>query len=83
MRPKKCSLCNGRLVKGEDEFVAKVKDEVVSIKNVPAYICEECGESYYTAEVSRRMDEIMEAVYKKKLLAHPIAAGEVDFKRKE
>ena len=32
---------------------------MISIKDVPAYICENCGEAYFTPEISRKIDEVM------------------------
>ena len=37
-------------------------DRMIVIENVPTYVCDNCHESYITAEVSRAIDEI---------LAHP------------
>jgi len=34
-------------------------EELLSIKDVSGYICEECGEAYYTPEVSEKIDKIM------------------------
>ena len=82
MKPNKCSFCRGRLYEGKTEFVARVGDEVIVIKDVPAYICENCGEAYYTPEISRKIDEVMRNFHKGKLLARPIAAGEVELKLK-
>lgn len=81
MKPNRCSFCKGKLFKGKTEFVAKVGKEMLSIKNVPAYICEECGEAYYSADTSRKIDKIMRDLHENKLLAHPIAAGEIDIKK--
>lgn len=78
MIPDKCSLCGGRLHKGKTEFLVKVEGEIISIKDVPAYICDDCGEAYYTPEVSRKIDLVMKKFHQGKLLARPIPAGEVD-----
>ena len=78
MKPDKCSFCRGKLHKGETDFIAKVKGEVISIKNVPAYICENCGEAYFTSEISKKIDKIMKDFHEDHFLAHPIAAGEVE-----
>lgn len=77
MKPDRCSLCKGKLRKGKTEFTVKVEKEVISIKDVPAFVCQECGEAYFTPEVSRKIDKIMRDFHKGKLMAHPIAAGEV------
>jgi len=80
MKPDRCSFCKGKLYEGKTEFVAKVGDEVISVKDVAAYVCENSGEAYFTAEVSRKIDEVMEDFHGGRLLARPIAAGEVKLK---
>jgi len=79
MKPDKCSFCKGRLVKGKTDFVVKVEKEVLTVKDVPAYICVECGEAYYTPETSEKIDELMKKFHSSALLVHPIAAGELSF----
>ena len=59
INPDRCSFCGGRLHEGTSDFVAKVGGEIVSIKDVPAYVCENCGEAYFTPDVSRKMDCFM------------------------
>ncbi len=39
MQPDRCSFCKGRLVEGETGFAVKAGKELLSIKDVPAYIC--------------------------------------------
>jgi YgiT-type zinc finger domain-containing protein len=77
MKPDRCSFCKGKLIKGKTEFVVKVGAEVLSIRDVPAYICNECGEPYYTPEISEKMDLMMKKFHECALLVHPIAAGEL------
>jgi len=80
-KPDTCTFCKGRLKKGETEFTVKSGDSIISIKNVPAFVCENCGEAYYDPEVSRKIDTVMDDFYKGELLTHPLAAGEVEFDR--
>ena len=80
MKPTKCSFCEGNLQRVTTEFVARVEDKVIVIKEVPAYVCEQCGESYYTPEISRKIDEIMREFHRGKLLVRPLAAGEIELK---
>jgi len=77
MKPDKCSFCKGKLVKGKTEFTVKLEKEVLTITDVSAYICEECGEAYYTPDVSEKIDEIMKKFHESTLLVHPVAAGEL------
>jgi YgiT-type zinc finger domain-containing protein len=77
MIPDNCSLCKGKLKTGTTEFIARASGEVVVIKDVPAYVCEQCGEAYYTPEISRKIDGVMRDVHRKKLCVRPLPAGEV------
>ncbi len=43
----------------------KVGKEVLTIKDVSAYICEECGEAYYTTDISEKIDKIMKKLIEK------------------
>ncbi|MBE0523087.1 MAG: type II toxin-antitoxin system MqsA family antitoxin [Methanosarcinales archaeon] len=76
-KPDRCSFCKGKLIKVKTEFVVKVEKEILTVKDVPAYICNECNEAYFTSEISEKIDVIMEKFHKSTLLVHPIAAGEV------
>jgi YgiT-type zinc finger domain-containing protein len=77
MIPDRCTFCKGRLVKGTTGFIARAGGEVVVIKDVPACICEQCSEAYYTTTTSRKIDGVMQDVHKKKPYVRPVPAGEV------
>ena len=74
MKFDRCSFCKGKLVEGNTEFVAKVGEQIIAIKDVAAYVCENCGEAYYTPEVSRKIDVVMKKFHESKLLFHPLGA---------
>jgi YgiT-type zinc finger domain-containing protein len=75
-----CALCAGKLREGLTELVMKIGNEVVVIKKVPALICSCCGEAYVTPEVSEKIDEVAQEYRAGKLLAKPLAAGEIELK---
>jgi len=77
MIPEKCSLCKGALHEGKTEFLVRVYDEVIAIRDVPAYVCDRCGEAYFTAETSRKIDAIMDSVHRGTICCRPLAAGEI------
>lgn len=83
MIPDRCSFCKGKLIKGKHEFIVKVEEKVLSIKDVDAFICQECGEAYYTPETSRKIDRIMRKFHDSTLLVHPLAAGELSLSEAE
>ena len=49
------------------------------IKDVPAYVCENCGEAYFTPETSRRIDKIMEDFYGDRVSKKSIRAFEISY----
>jgi len=74
MIPERCTFCRGRLHEGKAEFIARVGDGIIVIKEVPAFVCDRCGEAYYTPEISRRIDAVMKDVHEGRICARP--AGE-------
>jgi YgiT-type zinc finger domain-containing protein len=77
MIPDRCRFCKGKLREGTTEFLAHAADEVIVIKDVPAFVCEQCGEAYFTAGTSRKIDGVMRDAHQKKLCMRPLPAGEV------
>jgi YgiT-type zinc finger domain-containing protein len=71
-----CSRCACKMREGEQDFMARVENEIVVIKDVPALICDTCGEVEYTLEISREIYVIMKEFFAGRLLAKPLAAGE-------
>jgi YgiT-type zinc finger domain-containing protein len=39
MIPERCTFCKGTLREGKTEFIARVGDEIVVVRDVPAFIC--------------------------------------------
>jgi YgiT-type zinc finger domain-containing protein len=70
-----CCNCAGKVREGKHDFMARVQNEIVVIKDVPALICDTCGEVEYTLAVSREIDVIMKEFFAGRLLAKPLAAG--------
>jgi len=51
--------------------MAHAAGEVIVIKDVPAYVCEQCGEAYYTATTSRKIDGVMRDAQLEKIVYAP------------
>jgi YgiT-type zinc finger domain-containing protein len=75
-----CCRCASKMREGRHDFMARVGDEIVVTKDVPALICDTCGEIEYTLEVSREIDVVMKDFFAGRLLAKPLAAGEIVFR---
>lgn len=78
MIPERCSYCKGDLKPGKTEFMVRVGAEVIIIKEIPAYVCNQCGEVFFSPDISRKIDKIMEDVHKGRICCKPVAAGEIE-----
>jgi len=52
----KCAICrNGHTVEGHITVVLEREQSTLVFKNVPAKICENCGEEYLSEETNREL----------------------------
>ena len=54
-----CFVCKGDLVEERKTYVATLPECVIIVKDVPALVCKQCGEVYYSDEVSDRLEKIV------------------------
>ena len=55
-----CPLCKGNMVSGTTILPFDMKDgRVIVVLNVPALICEQCGEEYIDMNVTRNVEELI------------------------
>lgn len=69
-----CRFCGGKTIPKTVDVQRKWQGKLVIITNVPAYVCEQCGEQYFEAEVALEMDRIKRAsrVSGEKLIQVPV-----------
>ncbi len=68
-----CSFCQKGVL--EDKKVTvdfRWGDKLTVIEEVPAKVCNECGERYYSAEVSRKMEMIAREGKAERLIEVPL-----------
>jgi len=52
-----CPVCgNGRLVDGTTTFTADVDGTLLVVRNVPALVCDVCGEAYIDDEIAEELE---------------------------
>lgn len=57
-----CPLCrHGRLARGTADEVLTVQGTTLVVKDVPADICDTCGEPYFDAAVTQRLLDLARA----------------------
>ncbi len=52
---KRCHLCEGELEERLTTFVYEEDGQLWVIRNVPAYVCKQCGEKEYSQETTHRI----------------------------
>jgi len=66
MGKKFCNSCYGELKVDITDFVVQVDDDIIKITKVPAVICADCGEKYYSPETSKKIDVVMKDYFEMK-----------------
>ena len=54
-----CYFCGGEIVERVIELEYRRKGRLYIIERVPVGICQQCGEKYFTAQVSEAIDRIL------------------------
>jgi len=69
----KCHFCTGRLARKRIRHVHRWGNRIVIFDDVPAEVCQQCGEVYLSPEVLQLMDEMTLQDYQPKaVLSVPV-----------
>ena len=55
-----CMKCGAKTEEGLTTDVTDIGNCLVIVRNVPAHKCRECNEIFYTADVVKKLEEIVE-----------------------
>ena len=55
-----CAMCKAEMKQGSVNFPVDLESNFILIKEVPAYICEQCGEYFLGDDVAEAIEEIVE-----------------------
>jgi len=58
MENERCEFCDGELEQKRVLARFRFHGETIYIENVPAWVCQQCGEQYYDAAVYKQMEKI-------------------------
>lgn len=58
----KCFFCKGEAVATTTKFIVDLGKCVVIVKNVPAMVCQQCGEASFDDDVAQQLERIVNAV---------------------
>ncbi|MDN5345365.1 MAG: hypothetical protein PWQ18_1479 [Clostridia bacterium] len=69
----KCPLCGSKVRPKKVRVENWWGDKLTLVENVPAWVCEECGEQYYDAETTLQLEEIRKEHMKpKRIIEVPV-----------
>ena len=57
----RCYFCGGKTKRGRVRAENWWGDTLAFVENVPAWVCEDCGEPYFEAETCRELDRLRQA----------------------
>lgn len=78
-----CDLCGGELTHKMVSLELHIKKELVICENLPADVCKQCGEKYFSAEVSEKIDGFLKEYRKEKPARYvpvPVYSGKLVLK---
>ncbi len=59
---KRCYFCKGEIVEKKTEHIHRWGRRIVLFKNLPAEVCKQCGEVYFSPDVAEGMDKAVEHI---------------------
>ena len=75
----KCLVCGGQLKRKKVDIARYWGKELVALNDVPSLVCIRCGERYFEAKVSHKIDDKIQDVLKKKTSVEKIDVPVVYF----
>lgn len=61
-----CDLCGGELEHKKVNLELHIQKELVICEGLPADVCKQCGEKYFSAEISTKIDKFIKKYSKEK-----------------
>lgn len=55
----KCYFCKGKTEIKNIDVDFRWGDKLFVVKNVPVEVCSQCGERYYSARISKKLDNLV------------------------
>ena len=74
-----CSFCGGNAKPDTTEYIEKQGNYIIIIKNVPCDKCEQCGEEYFSTEVVKAIENILDTI---QMISSELTVTVIDYKQK-
>jgi YgiT-type zinc finger domain-containing protein len=52
-------MCKGELIEKKVNYMVDLEKTIIIIKDVPAKVCDQCGEQYFDDETSQNIEKIV------------------------
>ncbi len=75
----KCYLCGTQLKKENINIARYWGDQLVALNDVPTLVCSQCGEKYFEAKVSAKIDERIQDAIKRRISIQKISVPQIQF----
>ena len=75
----KCTFCGGSAKPDTTEYIEKQGNFIVVIKNVPCEKCDQCGEVYFSNDVTKALEAILDSIG---YIASEITVTVIDYSNK-
>ena len=59
-----CFVCKGNLENKKVNYVVDLENTIIIIKEVPARVCNQCGEQYFDDETAENIEKIVKQLKK-------------------
>ena len=56
----KCSVCHSETISKTIIYTQWYNGELIAVENVPADVCQNCGEEYFSPNVADKIQEVIE-----------------------
>ena len=57
-----CFMCKGTVKETKSTYMVDLGEHIIIIKGVPSFVCTQCGETTYSDDVARVLEQIIEAL---------------------
>jgi YgiT-type zinc finger domain-containing protein len=65
MAKRKCPICGGTIEKGTTTYTADLDFGLVVVRQVPAEVCNQCGEEWIDPEVASKLENTIDQAREK------------------
>lgn len=59
---KHCFMCKSDLEEKLTTYMVDLENSIIIVKNVPSWVCKQCGETSYSDEVAQELEKIVKSM---------------------